>query len=402
MRKSKSLLLKRLGVGIEDEKEFSYNTEIAIDNFDTFYNFLDGDIYDAELEKYDFRNIDLRNYNINGAVISSDVLEIQELYDGTYFDGFKKRMNESIVNQIVMHDEDVCKEVVTYQIEIERNLDRINFFYISDIHLCHRINYHFKEKATQEEIKFYVKKLARQMVNSTYPPYNSYLLIAGDTSSDFEIAKVFYSEIAKQWWNKKYIIVISGNHELWDPYVTMEDNILQYRDFFNSIGVTYLHNELLCIEELEHNFLLRSGHEKKRTVLNEKQILECSREEIREVVKKCPIIILGGIGFSGLNKKYNATNMRYGKSFEGKTAREVVEKDIIETNKFNNIYEKVNSAISNNKVIVLTHMKKSDWNDDAYNPNWIYLNGHDHHNYYEFSKEKVIYADNQIGYKAQN
>lgn len=217
----------------------------------------------------------------------------------------------------------------------------------------------------------------------------SYLLIAGDTSSDFEIAKVFYEQLV-QLWNAKKIVIILGNHELWDPYIDLDDSIKEYRDYFNNLGITFLHNDLFFVKE-------QSIYGK----INEQQMLELDEEAIRKLVQCCSVIILGGIGFSGLNHKYNAANMKYGKTFD-EPPEVAMQRDIHESTKFNVIYKRLLYAIPKNKVIVLTHMMKGDWNEDMHNPNWIYLNGHSHHNYLEVSIERVIYADNQIGYKSQN
>ena len=54
-------------------------------DFDEFYNFLDGNLNGAALRKCSFERIDLHQYNISGAVIHSDVLLRQGLYDDTFF-----------------------------------------------------------------------------------------------------------------------------------------------------------------------------------------------------------------------------------------------------------------------------------------------------------------------------
>lgn len=65
-------------------------------------------------------------------------------------------------------------------------------FYISDIHLVHKVCNMFKDKATKEEIRSYIKFLVNELVESIeIKPANSYLLIAGDTSSIFEFTKIF-------------------------------------------------------------------------------------------------------------------------------------------------------------------------------------------------------------------
>lgn len=364
--------------------------------FDEFYSFVDGNLYDAELHTYNFKGIDLKQYNIDGALIHQDVLIEQGLFDGSYFEELKQRI---CCMDLTMAEENEIsirtgfnypKPVDEDGYDIFDN-DHVPFFYVSDIHLCHRVLHKFKQRATKEEVRFYIKYLLKKMILSVGTiPDDSYLLIAGDTASEFEMAKIFYEELVNLWEPKK-IIVIQGNHELWDPWDEMEDNINFYREYFKEVGITFLQNELLLVENGRQQF-----------IISEDEILEFSEEQLRRLAQKCSIAVLGGVGFSGLNAKYNGVNMRYGKSFEEvKSAEEALKRDIYETNKFNSIYQKLLQAIPHNKVIVLTHMQKADWNVDPHNPNWIYVNGHTHHNYFDISSKKVVYADNQIGYKTE-
>lgn len=47
-------------------------------------------------------------------------------------------------------------------------------------------------------------------------------------------------------------------------------------------------------------------------------------------------------------------------------------------------------------------MPKENWSSEAYNPQWIYVNGHTHRNEYYCDKEKIVYSDNQIGYSSSH
>lgn len=376
--------------------EKSYQVTIEFGDFNEFYNFLDKDLSDAELRNYDFKGIDLKKYNIAGAVIHSDILQSQGLYDGNYFFSVKQHV-ERDMDDVIAIKEFAISDGFYYPkpIEDEKNkkfdVNRIPFFYISDIHLSHRVRNKFKDKATKEEIRSYIKYLARKMVGSVgLIPYDSYLLIAGDTSSFFELSVTFYNELI-QWWNPNRIIVVSGNHELWEPWVDIEENIEQYRNFFAGIGIIFLQNDLFYVE-----------NRKQCGIIHEKEILKMGNEEIRQQVQHSSIIILGGIGFSGLNQKFNASIIRFGKSFEELSKEEALQKDIMEAKRFNAIYTKILSALCQSRVIVMTHAKKEDWNTEEHNPYWIYINGHNHHNFYEVSDSRTIYADNQIGYRTKN
>ncbi|MCH5265387.1 MAG: DUF4116 domain-containing protein [Lachnospiraceae bacterium] len=382
-----------------DENEMieeSYCVLEKFEGFDKFYDFLDGNLFDAELRDYSFQGIDLKKYNIEGATINSEILQLQGLYDGTYFATIKKVL-EINSNEITGNNEIMIPNEFSYPKPVDDDgherfdISHIPFFYISDIHLVHRVCNQFKDKATKEEIRSYIKFLARSMVSSIGTrPFNSYLLIAGDTSSIFEFAAIFYNELI-QWWNPNQIVVVSGNHELWDPCVDMEKNLEIYRKFFDNLGIKFLQNDLMCVED-----------RRKCDIFSEVEILKMSEEEIRNKTQRSSIIILGGIGFSGLNEKFNASNIPYGKSFDELSREEAWQKDIQEANRFNTIYTKILEKLGKSRVIVLTHVKKGDWNAETHNPHWIYLNGHNHRNFYEVNDRRTIYADNQIGYRAKN
>lgn len=336
------------------EKEM-YCITIGYENFDIFYDFLDGDLIDAELIDCDFDGIDLKKYNITGAVIKSEVLKKQGLYDDTYFLHLKTYI-EDVGNEFgkkneALRIEEFCYPNPNVNGEYEKlNFDHIPFFYISDIHLPHQIKRKFVNAATKEEIYFYIKDLARKMIGSVGSPPrdNSYLLIAGDTSYCFEFTVIFYKELV-QLWNPKKIITVLGNHE--------GNNVKTYRDFFSSIGVTFLHNELLYVEDRE-----------KYGIIHEDEILKISEEEIEKQVQRSSVIVLGGIGSDELNQ----------------------------------IYKKLLRCLYLNRVIVLSHYPKEYWNEEAYDSHWIYVNGHTHRNFFEVSDKRTIYADNQIGNESQN
>ncbi|SHE68571.1 DUF4116 domain-containing protein [Anaerotignum propionicum] len=373
-----------------------YTIELEFQNFDEFYRFLDGNLYDAELWEYKFEGIDLKQYNIEGAVIHQDVLAEQGLFDGSYFEVLKKRIE--CIDLTNVEKDEICLHVgFNYPKPVDDNEyerfdnNHIPFFYVSDIHLGHRVAHKFILRATKEEIRSYIKILVHKMLASRGTvPYGSYLLIAGDTASEFEMAKMFYDELVCLW-NPHDIVVIHGNHELWDPRDEMENNIQVYREYFKRLGINFLQNDLLLVKDRIHQL-----------ILSEDKIIELSQGRLRKLAQECSIIVLGGIGFSGLNDKYNAANMRYGKSFEElESIEEALKKDVSETRRFDTIYRKLLQDLPNNKVIVLTHMQKCDWNADLHNPNWIYVNGHNHKNYFNISGKKAVYADNQIGYNTE-
>ena len=383
-------------------ENYDYIIKIVFYSFDDFYHALDKCLENTVLTGYNFEGIDLYNYNVSGAVIDSSVLKKQGLYDDAIykeivlnrqFDSISPENGEFLLD---LPDRELIPAPTNTFLRFD--IDTIPIFYISDIHLSHRIAHAFKSvpTASRAEMYNYINKLVKKMVYSNGIIFSrSFLLIAGDTSEKFDFIQVFYKELVK-YWAPGRIIVISGNHELLDPRITMEENILVYRSFFKKLGINYLHNELLCIDDDALNW-----QEKKHSplhVLSEEQIIQYDASELRTQLKKYPLLILGGIGFSGLNKNYNSTNLRYGISFELLSHSEGRRKEIIESSRFSALHSKLMNCIPDYRVIVLSHMKKDDWTNDQYNPNWIYINGHNHRNFYEINENRTIYADNQIGY----
>ena len=129
-----------------------------------------------------------------------------------------------------------------------------------------------------------------------------------------------------------------------------------------------------------------------RTYYSEKFLLDASIGTIKDIVKQSRIVFFGGIGFSGLNQQFNATHGIY----RGSVTRE---DEIAESKRFESLYLKIKEAIGNKKnVVVVTHMPPQDWTATELCPNWIYMYGHNHRNYFQNNQDGVVLADNQIGY----
>lgn len=378
-------------------EKICYREDDEVKEFDLFvdfYNHLDADLKNANLHDYDFKEVNLANFNIEDAYINSDVLIEQHLYDDSFYaenvkdsDCNTKLMisaeNEVVEAISVLHDIDLVSGATLNDTSYKIN-------YISDIHLNHKLLNTFPTNATELEVKMYIRKLVKEMIDTASDKsYDDYLLIAGDISFNFEISTLFYTELVK-FWSPGQIVVVLGNHELWDfnrrgvahsNLLTLNEIILQYRDLFSSLGICFLQNELL----------LSDG-----TIISEEQLKSINQDELKHICLKSPFVILGGLGFSGLNSKFNATQGIYRQTIMS------LDEDIKKTNQFNFIYNKVKSVLCNDKVIILTHTPKENWSNEDYNCNWIYVNGHSHRNDYCCDGEKTFYSDNQVGYYSTN
>lgn len=379
-------------------EEICYREEDEVkefDLFDDFYEHLDADLKNANLHDYDFKEVSLADFNIEGAYINSDVLVEQHLYDDSFYAANVKDYdcntelmisaeNEVVEAISVLHDIDLVSDTTL-------NDTSRKIYYISDIHLNHKLLKAFPLNATELEVKMYIRQLVKKMIDTaTDNYYDDYLLIAGDISFNFEISTMFYTELVKylksKFWSHRQIVVVLGNHELWDfnrrgiadsNLLTLDEIIQQYRDLFSSLGICFLQNDLL----------LSNG-----TIISEKQLKSIDQDELKHICLKSPFVILGGLGFSGLNSQFNATQGIYRQTIMS------LDEDIKQTNQFNFIYNKVKSVLGNDKVIILTHTPKENWSNEDYNRNWIYVNGHTHRNDYCCDEKKTFYSDNQIGY----
>lgn len=232
------------------------------------------------------------------------------------------------------------------------------------------------------------KKIAELLasVPSANNTYNSILLIGGDVANSVELEALFYKQLGSVWRGK--IISVLGNHELWDgdplgfkPARPIDEIVTDYR--LAIPRTTLLENELLIVYK-----------GRRSEILDEKTILNASVEELAEACANSTFLVLGGIGFSGLNPVYNAEMGLYG-------AKKVsIEEDIARSKRFRAVYEKVLASAENLRVIVLTHTQMADWSDARYNPKWIYVSGHTHQNTFLLQRDgTAVFSDNQVGYK---
>lgn len=368
------------------------HVEVPFCSFDSFYAFLDFDLRGAILYGYDFEGIDIKKYRTRGSYISGAVLRKFGKGNNSFYeknvlaskDLFQNSSAEENSTELFWLEEK--HELVDYYY-FERRFDRANrqveIFYISDIHLCHQLYRKCGLYATEDEVRWYIKSLVKKLVSNPKVDYFDWLLISGDTASSFEIAKIFYEELAENWYASQ-IVVVLGNHELMDNSIETLDDIDKYRALFKKLGICFLQNEILFVSE------------EKKKKLGETSILSMNEQELNEIARRSYFTILGGIGFSGYNAVYNGDTLDYGKSITS------LEDDLIETKRFEELYQKIKQVLQKKQIIVLTHTPKRDWSHDGYNPNWIYVSGHTHQNESEVSAERIVYADNQIGYKSNN
>ena len=293
------------------------------------------------------------------------------------------------------------KVLINYDLSNEEHI--IKIYYISDIHLKHQLIDKLKEFSSESKesqmssVKSVIENKIDELIEEVPDDRCSILLIGGDVADDVGLSSIFY-ELLYDKWNGGAVISVLGNHELWDGTYIEEWKSKEYKprqietivdDYRNHIEFGYNHFLL----ENELYFVYKGGTKGK---ISEEDLMSSSDEDLKDLLSKCTLIILGGLAYSGLNGVYNYSSGLYRKaisSFEEEKER---------TDRFRRVYDKVEKCASDRRVIVLTHTPTYDWLNRACNSNWIYINGHTHQNNISVQKDcAVILSDNQIGYEPQ-
>ena len=280
-------------------------------------------------------------------------------------------------------------------------------YYISDIHLEHQLkpiiekigrertigNEDDFQAAVFSVVDSFLDEKVQKLVLSAKNK-EDILLIGGDVAISRKLAILFYKKLSLCW--NGQILIILGNHELWDGHSkavksarTVDDIVNGYRDIIDQ--------NIPWGELLENDiYVIYKNARLGRCVIKEEEILNASNKDLADVCSKASTIILGGLAFSGLNPYYNAERGLY----RGTVTSLKHDKKLSE--RFCKVYKKLNQCAESKQVIVFTHTPVHDWLDEPCNPNWVYVNGHTHQN--NLTREKngaIILSDNQIGYKPQ-
>lgn len=255
--------------------------------------------------------------------------------------------------------------------------------YISDLHLEHQLNLGGKPFC---EVQRLIEEKINELIGSVQEPPTT-LLIGGDVADSAELETIFYKTLKKSLGFYGKVIAVLGNHELWDSYHGNSGSRRSVDDIINS----YIDNDIEDVFLLENELLIMyMGLIAKK--FSETEILDMDNDRLRQLCEKSTLIVLGGIGFSGLNTEFNAKNGLYRDSVTFK-------EDRARSKRFGVLYDKISESIGDMPVIVLTHNNMSDWSNKKYNPKWIYVSGHTHRNNCIVLEDGTrVLNDNQVGY----
>ena len=100
---------------------------------------------------------------------------------------------------------------------------------------------------------------------------------------------------------KKYFVFVLGNHELWGfPELSIEQIVEKYRVLLQENGMYLLQNDLFYMNEIDDVGIIFYD-----------ELMHLNNKDIMEKLRCTRIAILGGLGFSGYNYKFNANSAVY-------------------------------------------------------------------------------------------
>ena len=287
------------------------------------------------------------------------------------------------------------------------------FFYITDLHLESQLGL---TGMTVDEIKGNVAQKVDEMLGglSKEDMADGVLLIGGDVADSEGVSRIFYDAVSSRFSGP--IVFVLGNHELWDGCTYAHGEIHQRRTI-DEVAAAYkqfnkrtsgfdlkmycLENEVLvCYKNSMYQNSVEFGIGYRNAgmphgglcVLTEDMLLDADTNDLREFFDECSMIVLGGLGFCGLNPRYNADTGL----FRDRVSRE---EDIERSKRFRAVYDKVLSCANDKRVVILTHTQMEDWTADAPHLGWVYVSGHTHQNGMIKTADGVaVLYDNQVGY----
>ena len=380
------------------KKADSYDSEYVDEtftSFDLFYKATKKDLSNADLLDYDFANENLKKYNFSQAKISSQIMLKLGVYDKKIERVLKKDADYLSALLVTSQDLVPCRnngEISVMSEEFDK--DDLFILYISDLHINHKLIKKFISEVNEYELTRYLEEIILKMKN-TIPQFalNKKILIVGDISFNFLVFKKFFVIYKKHIFSETFVVL--GNHELWDKSLikkcgSIEKMIDEYRMFLEEINIELLENQLYI--PIAKKNIVRNRTFFTSQIYSEKEIIDMSNEDLRKIFSHNGYAILGGIGYAGLNQNFNCNHGIY------RSANITREEEIARSKRFEALHKKLSLVVPDKKLFIVSHMPKTDWTNDDYVKNWVYISGHTHKNYYLENEYILLYSDNQIGY----
>lgn len=237
--------------------------------------------------------------------------------------------------------------------------ESVRIAYISDIHLHHHLKYYDdNEELMIEDV---VEKLHHSLEELNFRKFNKIyaVIFGGDISETPETTIKFLKRFRME--VEIPIFFILGNHD-YIEFPNVYSCVNFYKDRLQEMQITLLHNEYVVYNHLEEQF-----------------------------------IIFGGTGFAKYDEVWNANRVVCCKNFTR-------EDEIKETTLFETAYKSALDIAKEQKkcFLCLSHYPVSACLNNAFEREAIYFSGHNHCNEYVRKEDKVLFADNQVGYENNN
>lgn len=335
---------------------------------------------------------DTDGINLNCAKMTSELCEqLHVPYEKNDYDS-------KLVGEFLTTTKNEKESISMLQTSREESLNYSNIFgednsrisYISDLHLMHKIK---NAKCRSKEDVIY---MMQTVIDIILTESTSITLIGGDVSSEFSVFELFIKMLRQSveqlqleygaFFKKRDFIFVLGNHELWSfPELSMEEIVSKYRAVLEENGMYLLHNDLFYRNEYDDV-----------NIISYDELTQLDNSTILKMMRHTRLAILGGLGFSGYNEEFNATDGVYRATIDRNT-------EIQESKKFEQLYNKLMSVLTKKNTIIFTHMPMKDWYAEVkYHDNFVYVSGHTHRNIFFDDGVERVYADNQIGYNNEN
>ncbi len=127
-----------------------------------------------------------------------------------YSDSSESR-NEKVKSLISVDDQ----ALIEYSAPTGFDLADIKIYYMSDLHLDHKIMKSLGPDASDADIDDFIRKLGLFISPDNSEKYHHFNLFAGDTSFEPKVAAFFYDGINGMSGNPEGTFAVLGNHELW-------------------------------------------------------------------------------------------------------------------------------------------------------------------------------------------
>lgn len=351
----------------------------SFDYFFDFVSFLKGDLSEANLLFCDglmfleqWNTIDFTNAKMKSSLCEKFGLKyhIQEINGDLVksFDYVEQNENETAIilqTSRNLTEEAARKDLSTFDMSFDNKCQRVH--YVSDIHLMHRIQN--ADCRSKEDVIYVIQKIVDTIANEA----GSLLLIDGDVASDIGIFQLFVKILSKTLRRNTQVVFTLGNHELWSfPGLQIEQIVSKYRTILEEYGMYLLHNDLLYKEDCG----LLADPNTGTHLIKYHDLCQMNETQIADRLRSARYVILGGLGFSGYNKEFNADNGIYRMTVDRTT-------EIKESKIFEDLYNRLRPILVNKNTIILTHTPKKDWCKEAGpDKNYVYVSGHTHRNFF--------------------